>query len=323
MTRWAAAALVAVACCMPAGTAAAQDYPTRPITLLVPFPAGGGNDTLARIVAAKLTVALGQQVIVDNRPGAAGVIGTRAAAKAAADGYTLLLANSSTLGMNPNLYANPGYDARRDFAPIGLFASMALGFVTHPTFPAKSVGELVARAKAEPGKHNLGTSAIGSGSYLAAELFKAMTKVEMTLVPYKGIAALTTDLLGGHVPVAITALPPALGNIRAGQLRALAVTGPTRLNLLPDVPTAPESGLPGFEFVVNFGLVAPAGTPRGIVNRINRELRALVNLTEVQVRIAAEAGTPLTSSPEEYAADIERDDQKWGPLIRRLGLKVN
>jgi tripartite-type tricarboxylate transporter receptor subunit TctC len=319
----AAAALIAAACCMTAGAASAQDYPTRTITLVAPFPPGGGNDTLARIVAAKLTDALGQQVVVDNRAGAAGVIGTRAVAKAAPDGYTLLLANSSTLGMNPNLYANPGYDVRKDFTPIGLFASMAMGLLTHPDFPAKSVGELVALAKAEPGKHNLGTSAVGSGSYLAAELFKATTEVDMTLIPYKGVAALTNDLVGGHVKVAITVLPPALGSIQAGKLRALAVTSRTRLPLLPDVPTADQSGLPGFEFVLNYGLVAPAGTPPSVIARINRELRTLVNAPDVKARIAAEAGSPLVSTPEEYVADIERDDKKWGPLIRKLGLKVN
>jgi tripartite-type tricarboxylate transporter receptor subunit TctC len=318
-----AAAFLAAACCVVAAASSAQDYPSRTITLVVPFPSGGGNDTLARIVAARLTEALRQQVIVDNRAGAAGVIGTRAVAKAPADGYTLLLANSSTLGMNPNLYANPGYDARHDFAPIGLFASMALGLLTNPVFPANSVADLVALAKAEPKKHNLGTSAVGSGSYLAAELFKATTEVDMTLIPYKGVAALTNDLIGGHIPIAITVLPPALGNIRAGKLRALAVTSRTRLPLLPEVPTAEESGLPGFEFVLNYGLVAPTGTPRPIIAAINRELRALANAPDVKARIAAEAGAPLTSTPEEYAADIERDDKKWGPLIRKLGLKVN
>jgi tripartite-type tricarboxylate transporter receptor subunit TctC len=318
-----AAALFAAASCISAQPLAAQAYPNRTITLVAPFPPGGGNDTLARIVAARLTDALGQQVIVDNRAGAAGIIGTRAVAKAAPDGYTLLLANSSTLAMNPNLHANPGYDPFKDFTPIGLFASMAMGLLTTPDFPATSVAELVARVKAEPGKHNLGTSAIGSGSYLAAELFKATTETDITLVPYKGVAALTNDLIGGHIRIAITVLPPALGNIQAGKLRALAVTSRTRLPLLPDVPTADESGLPGFDVVLNYGLIAPAGTPRAIVVRLNRELRALINLPDVKERIAAEAGTPLASSPEGYTADIERDDKKWGPLIRKLGLKVN
>jgi tripartite-type tricarboxylate transporter receptor subunit TctC len=190
-----------------------QDYPSRTITMIVPFPPGGGNDTLARIVAGKLSAALGQQVVADNRPGANGVIAMRSAAKAAPDGYTLLFANSSTTSINPALYASVGYDAHQDFAPIGLLASMSIGIIVKPDFPAKSVAELIALAKKAPGTLNIGTSPPGSGSHLSAELFKARTGIAATLVPYKGAAALTNDLLGGHVPVAFSVLPPALGNI--------------------------------------------------------------------------------------------------------------
>ena len=299
-----------------------QDYPARLITLVVPFPAGGGNDTMARIVAGKLATALGQQVIVDNRGGANGIIASRQVARAAPDGYTLLFANSSTTSINPALYANVGYDARKDFAPVGLFTASSIGIIVNPSFAAKSVADLIAIAKREPGKLNIGTSPPGSGSHLSAELFKAQAGIEVTLVPYKGAAALTNDLLGGHIPVAFSVLPPALGNIQGGKLRVLAVTGTTRLRLLPDVPTVAESGLPGFDAVLRYGLLAPAGTPRPIIDRLNRELRALVTADDVKERIASEAGVPLASSPEEYAAEIEREDGIWGPLIRKLDIKA-
>ena len=313
-----AAALVGIA----AGGASAQDYPSRPITLIVPFPPGGGNDTMARIVAAKLTAALGQQVIVDNRGGANGVIAMRAGARAAPDGYTLIFANSSTTSINPALYTNVGYDTRKDFAPIGMFASTSLGIIAHPSFPAKSVSELIALAKREPGKLNIGTSPPGSASHLSAELFKALAGINVILVPYKGAAALTSDLLGGHIPVVFSVLPAALGNIQAGELRVLAMTGRTRLGLLPEVPTIAESGLPEFEAVIRYGLLAPAGTPKPIIERLNKELRALVNSDEVKARITSEAGNALSSSPEQYSAEIAREDGVWGPLVRKLNLKV-
>jgi tripartite-type tricarboxylate transporter receptor subunit TctC len=302
--------------------AAAQDYPSHTVTLIVPFPPGGGNDTVARIVAGKLSAGLGQQVIVDNRGGANGVIAMRAAARAAPDGYTLLFANSSTTSINPALYANVGYDPHKDFAPVGLLAAMGIGIIARPDFPAKSVAELVALAKAKPGSLNIGTSPPGSGSNLAPELFKARAGIAVTLVPYKGAAALTNDLLGGHVPVIFSVLPPALGNVQSGALRVLAVTGGSRLGLLPDVPTVAESGLSGFEAVLKYGLLAPAGTPKPIVGRLNRELRMLVASDDVKARIAREGGVTLTSSPEDYAADIVREDALWGPLIRSLNIKV-
>lgn len=318
----AAAGVAAVAfSCMPAG---AQTYPnpSRPITLIVPFPAGGGNDTVARIVAQGLSTALGQQVVVDNRGGANGVVAMRAAAKATPDGQTLLFANSSTTSINPALYANIGYDAHKDFAPIGMIAQLGIGIVAHPSFAPKSVGELVSLVKAEPGKLNIGTSPPGSGSHLSAELFKAATGADMVLVPYKGAAALSNDLLGGHIPVIFSVLPPALGNVQAGKLRVLAVTTPVRMSILPDVPTVAESGFPGFEAVLRFGLLAPAGTPRPIIERLNAELRKVLELADVKDRIAKEGGDVLASSPDEYAAMIVREDGLWGPLVRKLNLKV-
>ena len=308
--------------CFAASPAVSQDYPARVVTMIVPFPPGGGNDTIARIVAGKLSAALGQQVIVDNRGGANGIVAMRAAARAAPDGHTLLFANSSTTSINPALYANVGYDAHKDFAPVGRLASTSIGIIAKPDFPAKSVADLIALAKKEPGKLNIGTSPPGSGSHLAAELFKARAGVDVTLVPYKGAAALTNDLLGGHVPVVFSVLPPALGNIQSGALRVLAVTGAKRLDLLPDVPTVAESGLPDFEAVLNYGLLVPAGTPAPIVARLNRELRAIVASDEFKSRVAQEAGVALTSSPEEYAAEIVREDAIWIPLIRGLNIKV-
>jgi tripartite-type tricarboxylate transporter receptor subunit TctC len=302
--------------------ASAQTYPTRPITLVVPFPAGGGVDSMGRIVADQLTLAFGQQVVVENRGGAAGVIGTRAAAKAAPDGYTLVMSTSGTTTINPSLYANPGYDPLKDFAPIGLVAATPIVVMTHPSLPAGSLAELIALAKAQPGKLDIGTPPPGTENYLAAELFKAATAVEMTIVAYKGTGPLTNDLVGGHVRVGFNTIAPALGQIQSGNLRAIAVAGRTRSRLLPDVPTFIESGLPGFEAVVRYGLLAPAGTPRPIIERINAELRAMVESDATAKRIAAAGGEPLATTPDEYAADIARDQAKWGAVISKLGLRV-
>jgi tripartite-type tricarboxylate transporter receptor subunit TctC len=297
------------------------DYPARPITIMVPFPAGGGVDAMARIVAERLSAALGQQIIIENRGGAAGVIGTRAAAKAPADGYTLIMSTSGTTSINPSLYAEPGYDVARDFVPIGLIASTPIVVMTHPAFPAKSIAELIAFTR-RTGRLDAGTPPPGTENYLAAELFRTMTGLDITIVTYKGTGPLTNDLLGGHIAIAFNTLAPALGNIEAGSLRAIAVAAATRTSLLPDVPTAAESGLPGFEAAVRYGLLAPAGTPRPIVERLNGELRAMMSSDETRKRFAAQGSDPLVSSPEEYGADIDRESAKWGPLIRKLGLKV-
>jgi tripartite-type tricarboxylate transporter receptor subunit TctC len=313
--------LAAALCTAAVEPASAQVYPSRPVTLVVPFPAGGGVDAMARITAERLTVALGQQVIIDNRGGAAGVIGTRAAAKAVPDGYTLVMSTSGTTSINPSLYVNPGYDPLKDFAPIALVASTPIVVMAHPSFPAKSVAELIAFARQQD-KLDVGTPPPGTENYLAAELFKAMTGINMTIVSYKGTGPLTNDLVGGHIAVAFNTIAPALGNIQAGHLRALAVAGRARSGLLPDVPTVGESGLPGFEAAVRYGLLAPAGTPRPIIERINAELRAIVSADETRTRIAAQGGEPLITTPEEYAADIEREQAKWGRLIKQLGLRV-
>ena len=314
--------LAAFAACVGSERAWAQDYPSRTITIVVPYPPGGGVDVLARVIAEKLSVALKSQVVVDNRGGGGGNIGTRSVAKSEPDGYTLLLGHTGTMAINPTLYANPGYDPRKDFAPIGLIASMPVALIAHPSFPAKTVAELIALIKKEPGKYNIGTSAIGTGSYLCAELFKSMAGVEMTLVPYRGTAPLMNDLLGGHVPIAFGVLPPALGNLQAGKLHALAVTSKIRFSGLPDVPTVDQSGLPGFEAVLRYGLLAPAGTPKPIIEKLNKELRTLASSEEVKKRIFNEGGDPMTSSVEEHTADIDSEEKKWAALIKKLNLKV-
>ena len=322
MRRLLKAVAVAAAAIGIFGAAQAQDYPTRTISLVVPYPPGGGVDTLARVVAEKLSGTLGQQVVVDNRAGGSGLVGTRAFIKSAPDGYTLFLGHTGSISINPSLYANAGIDPRKDFAPIGLIASMPVALLAHPSFAARTIGEVVDLAKKEGAKFNIGTSAIGTGSYLSAELFKSMTGVDAAIIPYKGTAQLMNDLLGNHVPIAFGVLPPALGNLQAGKLQAIAVLSPSRFSLLPDVPTANESGLPGFESVLHYGLLAPAGTPGPIVDRLNAALRALVETKEVKQRILAEGGDPLASTPEEYAKDIDSEATKWGTLVRRLNLKV-
>jgi tripartite-type tricarboxylate transporter receptor subunit TctC len=320
------AASVALACLIALGTlggSAAQDYPNRRITLVVPFPPGGGNDAMARIMADRLSTGLGQTVVVDNRGGGGGVVGTRSVIKAAPDGYTLLLGHTGSVSINPTLYRNAGFDTRRDFVPIGLIATMPLALLTHPSVQAKTVGELIALAKANPGKLILASSSRGTGSYMCAEMFMHVAGVKMNLVPYKGTAQTLTDLIGGHTQVTFTVIPPALGNIQSGKLRALAVTSPKRSTLLPDVPTAAETGLPGFDVVLNYGLLAPAGTPRPIIDKINQAMRVALGDPEVKKRISADGAEVASSTPDEYGAIIERDLTRWGELINKLNLSVD
>ncbi|HEX3442120.1 MAG TPA: tripartite tricarboxylate transporter substrate binding protein [Pseudolabrys sp.] len=303
-------------------TVLAADYPARTITLIVPYPPGGGVDAMARVVADKLTEALKQQVIVENRGGGGGTLGTRFAARATPDGYTLLLGHTGTISINPSLYVKLAMDPRKDFAPVGLIATMPVALLAHPSFGPKTIADVIALARKDPGKLNVGTSAVGTGGYMCAELFKSEAGLNFTIIPYHGTSPVMTDLLGGHVPVAFGVLPPALGNIAAGKLRAIAVTSKKRFSLLPDVPTFAESGLPGFDAELHYGLLAPAGTPPEIVNKLSVALRKLVDAEEVQQRIHMEGGDPLTSTPAEYADDIDREEKKWASLVHKLGLKV-
>jgi tripartite-type tricarboxylate transporter receptor subunit TctC len=321
--RLTSAVILPIVLMIVSGSTVAADYPARTVTLVVPYPPGGGVDAMARVVAAKLSDALRAQFIVDNRPGAGGTIGTRAVAQATPDGYTLLLGHTGTISINPSLYVHAGIDPRKQFAPIGLVASMPVALLANPSFPAKTVADVIALAKKDPGKLNLGTAPVGTGGYMSAEQFKADAGVDVAIIPYKGSAPAMNDLLGGHVPIAFSVLPPALGNIQAGKLRAIAVTSKKRFSLLPDVPTFDESGLPGFEAVLHYGLLAPAGTPKEIVDRLSEEVRRLVETPEVQTQIHNEGGDPITSTPAEYAADIDREEEKWGGLVKKLGLKVD
>jgi len=317
--------LAAVACTLLALTASAfaAGYPERTITLVVPYPPGGGVDTLARIVAGKLQDALHNTVIVDNKTGAGGTIGTRAVAHAAPDGYTLLLGHTGTISINPSLYAgHADYDPRKDFAPIGLIASMPVALIAHPSFAPKTVADFIALAKKNPGKLNIGTSAVGTGGYMCAQLFKSVAGIDVAIIPYKGTAPVMNDLLGNQIPVAFGVLPPALGNIQAKTLRVIAVTSAKRTSLLPDTPTFDESGLPGFDAVLHYGLLAPAGTPKPIVDRLNAELNKIVAAADVEKRIHFEGGDPMTSTPEEYVKDIDKEESKWSALVHKLGLKV-
>ena len=302
--------------------AAAQDYPAKPITLIVPFPAGGGVDVIGRIVGEKLAAALGQPVIIDNRGGAAGVIGTRVAARAVPDGYTLVMATSGSIAINPNLYANPGYQTLKDLAPIGLISTTPIVLMAHPSSPQQTLAEIIAEAKRDPSKINIGTPPPGTSANLGGELLKSMAGIDFTIVTYRGTGPLTTDLLGGHVKLGLNVLAPAMSNLKGGTLKAVAVLVAKRSSHLPDVPTSAEAGLPGFESGLNYGLLAPIGTPRPIIERLNRELRLIVDTPDVRARIASDGGDPMPSTPEEYTADIEREDKKWGALIRKLGLKV-
>jgi tripartite-type tricarboxylate transporter receptor subunit TctC len=316
-------AVAAVACGLCRSPGAADDrYPARPITIIVPFPAGGGVDAVARVIADKFATALGQPVIIDNRGGAGGVIGTRAGAKAAPDGYTLIIADSGTTAINPTLYANPGYDVHRDFAPVGLIAATPIVLMAHPSLPAQSVATLIALAKSEPGSLNFGTPPPGTLSYLSAELFKAEAGIDMTIVPYKGTASLTNDLIGGHVRLGFNVLAPALGGVQSGALRLIATAGRKRSSLFPDVPTVIEQGLPDFEAELHYGLLVPAGTPSEIIAQINKALLAAINAPDVRARITADGDDPGGSSPQGYARDIDRDGTKWSALIHRLNLRA-
>lgn len=302
--------------------ALAEDYPNRPITLVVPYAPGGGNDAMARIVADKMSKVLHQQLVIENRGGAGGTIATRQVAKADADGYTLGLGGTGTLAIDPTLYPTIGYDPRKDFAPVGLIATSALVIVVNPDLPARSIPELVALAKAQPGKLNYASAGSGSGTHLAGVLFASMARISLTHVPYKGSAPALTDLIGGHVDIYFSSLPPAIGVARDGKARPLAVTGAVRSKLFPELPTVAESGLPGYEAVLHYGIVAPAGTPRPIIDKLQAALREAVASEETQARLAADGAEPFVSTPEEYAADIDREETKWSQIVRKSGAKV-
>jgi tripartite-type tricarboxylate transporter receptor subunit TctC len=319
--RWRMLLAAAVLVCV-AAPAAGQDYPSRPITLIVPYAAGGGNDVMARIVAERMSKSLGQQIVIENKGGAGGSIATRQIAKSAPDGYTLGLGGTGTHAINPTLYPNVGYDPRKDFAPVGLIASSALIVLVNNTVAAKSIGELIALARREAGKLNYASAGVGSGIHLGAELFATMAGIRLTHIPYKGSSPALTDLLGGHVAIYFSSLPPAISLVREGKVRALAVTGPKRAQSFPDLPTVAEAALPGYEAVLHYGIVAPAGTPRAIVDKLNAALNAALAEPEVRAKIVADGADPLPGTPEDYAADIDREETKWSKVVKLSGAKV-
>ena len=300
----------------------AQTYPGKPIRFVVPFAAGGGSDLVARTVALRLTDALGQSVVVDNRAGAAGTIGADIAAKAPADGHTLLLGSSGPVTINPVLYAKLPYDAARDFAPVTLITVMPFLLVTHPSLPVRSVKDLVALAKARPGQLNYGSPGTGATTHLANELFKSMTGVDIAHVPYKGVAPAAIDLISGQVQMMSGDLSTLLPHVQSGRMRALAVTGARRSSLLPDMPTVAEAGVPGYEASGWFGVLVPAGTPQSIVDRLNAEIVKGLASADARQRLAALGGEVAVGTPDQFAAHLRVESAKWGKLIRTLGLKA-
>ncbi len=313
-----ATALSLVLLAAPAGPTAAADYPTRPITLVVPYPAGGGNDVLARLVAGKMSAGLGQPIVIENRPGAGSTIGTRDVARSAPDGYTLLIATSS-LAINPSLYPDVAYDPKRDFAPVGLIGSSSDLVLVHPKVPASSIAALIALAKAEPGKIDFASTGIGTSTHLTAMLFASMAGVVLNPVPYKGVAPALTDLIGGQVALMFCPQPSAIGFVRAGSVRALAVTGARRSALFPDLPTVAEAGLPGYAAELHYGLLAPAGTPAEIVGKLNAALDAALGDEAIRARLAVDGTEPLPGTPSAYAADIASEESKWSAIVKLSG----
>ena len=307
--------------CLFAGGALAQTYPDRPVRLVVGFPPGGAADILGRIVAQQLSGALGQQVVVDNRGGAGGLIATEIAARANPDGYTLFFTSIPHV-INPHLYAKVSYDAIKDFAPIIQFVSVPLMMAAGPSAPMKTVKEVIVVARAKPGVVNYGSAGSGSSSHLAMEFFKSLAHVDMTHVPYKGTGPLITDMLGGQIALTIASAVPLTPQVKAGRLRALGVTGPKRSAAFPDVPAIIES-VPGYEVVNWFGVVAPAGTPRPIINSINAHLNKALQVPELVKLLNAQTAEAVGGTPEAFAKVIRSDYVKWQKVVKQSGARVD
>ena len=304
------------------GAAAAQSYPTHPVRMIVPYAAGGASDVTARIVAAGLSERLKQQIVVENRTGAGGAIGAEVAAKAAPDGYTLLLGSASEIVMLPVVARIP-FDPVRDFAPVAMVSDIALVLAVHPSLAAQSVQELIALAKSRPGAINYGSAGIGATSHLAMAMFNAMTGTQMVHVPYKGSVPATADLVAGHLQVGTPTLPAALPYVKSGQLRVLAVTSGRRWPTLPDVPTLAESGVPGYEMTLWTGLMAPAGTPQDVVTQLHRETVEVLATPQVREAIGRQGGEINTGGPAEFGALIRSDLAKWQRVVKQAGIKVD
>jgi len=319
----AAAALASIAIAALAQTAPPPAWPSKPVRVIVPFPPGGSTDAVVRIVAPKLGERLGQQVVVDNRPGAGGNIGLAALAKSDADGYTIGVGAAGGLAANAALYPKMPFDAQKDFVPISLLAHIPFVLVVPPTSPIKSVADLIAQAKAEPGKVSVGHGGNGTAMHLSVQLLKLMAKVDLTEIAYKGSGPVALDVMGGQVPAGMLDLPSVLQQVKAGKVRALAVTGSTRLAQLPDVPTLAEAGVTGYESTGWFGVVAPAATPPAIVARLQNEMRAVLSDPEViaGARAAGVELSPTTSA--EFGRFIASETVKWADVIKRSGTKLD
>jgi tripartite-type tricarboxylate transporter receptor subunit TctC len=299
----------------------AQSYPLKPIRMIVPFPPGGGADAIARNISQKLTEALGQPVVIDNRAGAGGIIGLDAAAKAAPDGYTLLMAPSGPMVIHPSLHAKLSYNPSKDFAPISQITTTPLILVVHPSLPVKSVKALIQLAKASPGTLNFASVGKGGSSHLAAEMFMMMTAINMVHVPYKGLTPALTALLSGEVQVMFSGMTM-VPQVRSGKLRPLGVTSAKRSSALPEVPTIAESGVSGYETATWYGMLAPAGTPPAIIERLNREIVKILGVPELRARLAFEGADPVGNSPEEFAEYIRLELARWARTIKQAGIQL-
>jgi tripartite-type tricarboxylate transporter receptor subunit TctC len=301
----------------------AQAYPSKPIRFVVPYPAGGPLDTVARLLGGKLSESMKQPVIVDNKPGAGGNIGADAVAKSPPDGYTLLMGAVATHAINPTLYASMPYDAVRDFTPVTQVASTPNVLVVNPSIPAGNVREFIAYAKANPGKLNFGSGSTGSAGHLAGELFKSMAGVDMTHVPYKGAGPAMQDLVGGQIQLMFDNLASSLGQIRAGRVKALAVTTAKRTTLAPELPTIAESGLPGFDISTWFGVFVPAHTPQPIVDRLHAELTRALAMPDVREKMVQLGAEPVGNRPEEFAAYIRSEADKYAQVVKASGARAD
>jgi len=321
MRRILTLSIVAFAC-LASLTRAADDYPARAVRVIVPFAPGGGTDVVGRILAQQLSQRLAQSFVIENRPAGSGIVGADFVAKAQGDGYTLLFAFSS-LSSSAKLISHLPYDPIADFAPVALATTSPLVMFLHPSVPASNLKEFIAYAKANPGKLNYGSSGPGSSPHLATELFMSMAGIQMTHIPYKGIAPAITAQLANEVQMSLTPIAVGMPHARAGRLRALASAGLKRSIAIPDVPTIDESGLPGFEVIGWWGMLAPAKTPRTIVNQLNREVRAALEVPEVKRNLVEQGMDPAGGSPEEFGTLIRADVDKWGDVGKRLGVKLD
>jgi tripartite-type tricarboxylate transporter receptor subunit TctC len=316
---------LAAAAAIAPGLAAAQApdaWPSKPVRLILPFPPGGGTDILGRLIAERLTAGLGQPVVTENRGGAGGNVGAEAAARSAPDGYTIVLVAPS-LAISPSLYSKLNYDPVRDFAPVSLVATVPNVMITHPSVPANTLAEFIQLAKTKPGGMNFGSGGSGTSNHLACELFNIVAGVRLVHIPYKGVNLAMQDVLSGQIHFVVIGVPAAAPHIKAGKLRALALVAPQRSAALPDIPTVAEAGLRDFEVTTWYGILAPAGTPRPIVARLNAEIVRVMHAPEVKERLASMATDPVTSTPEEFADYIKKEIAKWGDVVRKAGLKAD